>query len=181
MPRLVIVSNRVALPDRTGKQVAGGLAVALHEAFKGYQGLWFGWSGKVAAQATRIQCFPIGIDASEFQQIAARSHVNRLVRQTSAGLGSRKFIIGVDRLDYSTNIEPGLTDTDFMLVRFGGDAEKKERFNQGVTPMTAEDIAEAIFWSCTLPRNVNINRIQMMPITQAFSPFARSGGPTPVH
>jgi 3-hydroxy acid dehydrogenase / malonic semialdehyde reductase len=80
-----------------------------------------------------------------------------------------------------TNIEPGLTDTDFMLVRFGGDAEKKERFNQGLTPMTAEDIAEAIFWSCTLPRNVNINRIQMMPTTQAFSPFARSGGPTPVH
>ena len=66
-----------------------------------------------------------------------------------------------------------------MLVRFGGDAAKKERFNQGLTPMTAEDIAEAIFWSCTLPRNVNINRIQMMPITQAFSPFARSGGPTP--
>src|SRR5829696_9307406 len=52
LPRLVIVSNRVALPDRTGKQVAGGLAVALHEAFKGHQGLWFGWSGKVAAQAT---------------------------------------------------------------------------------------------------------------------------------
>jgi trehalose-6-phosphate synthase len=49
LPRLVIVSNRVALPD---KQVAGGLAVALHEAFKGHQGLWFGWSGKVAAQAT---------------------------------------------------------------------------------------------------------------------------------
>jgi hypothetical protein len=80
-----------------------------------------------------------------------------------------------------TNIEPGLTDTDFMLVRFGGDAERKERFSQGLTPMTAEDISEAIFWSCTLPRNVNINRIQMMPITQAFSPFARSGGPTPVH
>jgi trehalose 6-phosphate synthase len=52
LPRLVIVSNRVAIPDRTGKQVAGGLAVALHEAFKGYQGLWFGWSGKVAVQAT---------------------------------------------------------------------------------------------------------------------------------
>jgi len=60
-----------------------------------------------------------------------------------------------------TNIEPGLTDTDFMLVRFGGDAERKERFSQGLTPMTAEDIAEAIFWTCTLPRNVNINRIQI--------------------
>ena len=69
-----------------------------------------------------------------------------------------------------TNIEPGLTDTDFMLVRFGGDAEKKERFNQGLTPMTAEDIAEAIFWSSTLPRNVNINRIQMMPITRHLPP-----------
>jgi len=79
-----------------------------------------------------------------------------------------------------TNIEPGLTDTDFMLVRFGGDAERKERFNQGLTLMTAEDIAECIFWSCTLPRHVNINRMQMMPVTQAFSPFARSGGPTPV-
>jgi trehalose 6-phosphate synthase len=52
LPRLVIVSNRVAVPDRTGKQVAGGLAVALREAFKGHQGLWFGWSGKVAAQPT---------------------------------------------------------------------------------------------------------------------------------
>src|SRR4051795_2152781 len=52
MLRLVIVSNRVPIPDRTGKQVAGGLAIALREGFKGHQGLWFGWSGKVAAQPT---------------------------------------------------------------------------------------------------------------------------------
>ena len=78
-----------------------------------------------------------------------------------------------------TNIEPGLTDTDFMLVRFGGDAEKKEGFNQGLTPITAEDIAEAIFWSCTLPRNVNINRIQMMPITQAFPRSPEAAGLPP--
>ena len=52
MLRLVIVSNRVPIPDRTGKQVAGGLAIALREAFEGHQGLWFGWSGKVAAQPT---------------------------------------------------------------------------------------------------------------------------------
>ena len=284
MPRLVIVSNRVAVPERTGKQVAGGLAVALREAFKGHEGLWFGWSGKVAAQATswprmfeggavqyalmdltpldrreyyngfanralwptmhyrvglsdfsradyigyrrvnhtfakalapltrpedlvwvhdyhliplaeelralglpnrigyfhhipwpapevlatlpgtkellssiasydlvgvqserdadnlrrnlneelganriaastaacahdtRIQCFPIGIDASEFQQIAARSHVNRLVRQTSAGLGSRKLIIGVDRLDYSKGIPERMAAYQQFLV-----------------------------------------------------------------
>ena len=51
-------------------------------------GSWFGWSGKVAAQATRIQCFPIGTDVSEFQQVAARSRSHRLVQQRSAGLGS---------------------------------------------------------------------------------------------
>jgi trehalose 6-phosphate synthase len=50
LPRLVVVSNRVLLPDATSKGTAGGLAVALGEAFQAYQGLWFGWSGKVAAQ-----------------------------------------------------------------------------------------------------------------------------------
>jgi 3-hydroxy acid dehydrogenase / malonic semialdehyde reductase len=65
-------------------------------------------------------------------------------------------------------------------VRFGGDAERKEQFHQGLVSMTAEDIAEAVFWTCTLPRHVNVNRIQMMPVTQAFAALARSGGPTPV-
>jgi len=49
LPRLVIVSNRVAIPDPAGKGSAGGLAVALREAFQGREGLWFGWSGKVSA------------------------------------------------------------------------------------------------------------------------------------
>ena len=52
LPRLVIVSNRVSVPDAAGKGTAGGLAVALREAFQAYQGLWFGWSGKVAAHPT---------------------------------------------------------------------------------------------------------------------------------
>src|SRR5262245_4968426 len=49
LPRLVVVSNRVSLPDAVGKGTAGGLAVALREAFQAYQGVWFGRSGKVAA------------------------------------------------------------------------------------------------------------------------------------
>jgi trehalose 6-phosphate synthase len=48
LPRLVIVSNRVSVPDAAGKGTAGGVAVALREAFQNYQGLWFGWSRKVA-------------------------------------------------------------------------------------------------------------------------------------
>ena len=273
LPRLVVVSNRVAVPDRANKGSAGGLAVALREAFQLYEGLWFGWSGRVAAQPasrptivdservkyavidltpldrqeyyngfanralwptmhyrvglsdfsradyigyrrvnhtfaralaafirpddlvwvhdyhliplaeelralslinpigyfhhipwpapevlstlpgtkellrsiarydligtqterdannlrrslieelgaiphkrgvldvsghnTRIRNFPVGIDVSQFEQVAARSRSTRLVRQTIDGLGARKLIIGVDRLDYSKGI-----------------------------------------------------------------------------
>jgi trehalose 6-phosphate synthase len=50
LPRLVVVSNRVAVPDPTGKGAAGGLAVAVREAFQTQGGLWFGWSGKVTAE-----------------------------------------------------------------------------------------------------------------------------------
>ena len=71
-----------------------------------------------------------------------------------------------------TNIEPGLAETEFSLVRFHGDAQKASTPYQGIEPMSAEDIAETIFWPCTLPRHLNINRMQMMPVMQAFSPFA---------
>ncbi len=49
MARLVVVSNRVSIPDPSGKAAAGGLAVALCEALEEHEGLWFGWSGKTSA------------------------------------------------------------------------------------------------------------------------------------
>jgi NADP-dependent 3-hydroxy acid dehydrogenase YdfG len=70
-----------------------------------------------------------------------------------------------------TNIEPGLTETEFSLVRFKGDAQKASKPYEGTQAMTAEDIAESIFWATTLPRHVNVNRLQMMATTQAFAPF----------
>ncbi|KKB86704.1 malonic semialdehyde reductase [Devosia limi DSM 17137] len=70
-----------------------------------------------------------------------------------------------------TNIEPGLTETEFSLVRFKGDEGQANKPYEGTTPMNADDIAEAIFWSTTLPAHVNINRLQMMATTQAFAPF----------
>jgi len=66
LPRLVVVSNRVAVPDVTGKGTAGGLAVALREAFQGYQGLWFGWSGRVAAQPSPL---PRIVDKEDVQYV----------------------------------------------------------------------------------------------------------------
>jgi NADP-dependent 3-hydroxy acid dehydrogenase YdfG len=71
-----------------------------------------------------------------------------------------------------TNVEPGLAETEFSVVRFKGDKEKAAKVYEGVKPMTAEDIAEQIFFCCTLPRHVNINRIQSMATMQAFGPFA---------
>ena len=71
-----------------------------------------------------------------------------------------------------TNIEPGLAETEFSLVRFKGDASKAAKPYEGIAPLTAEDVAETIYWSCTLPRRININRLQVMPVMQAFGPFA---------
>jgi NADP-dependent 3-hydroxy acid dehydrogenase YdfG len=75
-----------------------------------------------------------------------------------------------------TNIEPGMTETEFSEVRFKGDKTRAEKVYEAMTPMTAADIAETIFFCTTLPRHMNINRIQMMPEVQAFSPFAIKRG-----
>lgn len=70
-----------------------------------------------------------------------------------------------------TNIEPGLTETEFSIVRFKGDTEKAGKTYAGTTPMNAQDVAESIFWVTTLPAHFNVNRLQMMATTQAFAPF----------
>jgi 3-hydroxy acid dehydrogenase / malonic semialdehyde reductase len=71
-----------------------------------------------------------------------------------------------------TSVEPGLAETEFSLVRFKGDAEKAAKPYRGLDPLTPEDVAESVFWACALPRRVNVNRLQVMPTTQAFGPFA---------
>ncbi len=67
-------------------------------------------------KSTCVKSFPIGIDASDFQEVAARSRSNRIVSQTIAGLGSRKLIIGVDRLDYSKGIPQRMEAYERFLV-----------------------------------------------------------------
>jgi NADP-dependent 3-hydroxy acid dehydrogenase YdfG len=71
-----------------------------------------------------------------------------------------------------TDIEPGLCETEFSLVRFHGDAAKAAKPYAGLEPLSAEDVAETIFWAATLPKHININRMQMMPVAQSFGPFA---------
>lgn len=76
-----------------------------------------------------------------------------------------------------TSIEPGMAETEFTLVRTGGDQQASDNLYRGVNPMTAEDIAETLFWVATLPPHLNINRLELMPVSQSFAGFqvAREG------
>jgi 3-hydroxy acid dehydrogenase / malonic semialdehyde reductase len=68
-----------------------------------------------------------------------------------------------------TDIEPGLVSgTEFSAVRFQGDAERVTKLYQGADALIPEDVAEAVFWVASLPPRVNINAIEMMPVTQSF-------------
>jgi 3-hydroxy acid dehydrogenase/malonic semialdehyde reductase len=71
-----------------------------------------------------------------------------------------------------TNLEPGLAETEFSLVRFNGDAAKAKEVYRDVQPLTAKDIAEAAFWAVSQPPHVNVTRIEMMCTAQANGPFA---------
>lgn len=71
-----------------------------------------------------------------------------------------------------TNIEPGMAETPFSLNRFKGDADKAASVYANTVPLTAEDIAESVFWAATLPEHVNVNTLEVMPTQQSFSPLA---------
>jgi 3-hydroxy acid dehydrogenase/malonic semialdehyde reductase len=72
-----------------------------------------------------------------------------------------------------TDLEPGLVGgSEFSTVRFGGDAARAAANYAGTTPLTPEDIAEAVSWVLHLPAHVNINRMEMMPTCQAPAALA---------
>ncbi len=71
-----------------------------------------------------------------------------------------------------TNLEPGLAETEFSLVRFKGDQDKAAAVYKGMQPLTGQDIAEACAWCVNLPAHVNVNRMEIMPTAQSFGPFA---------
>ena len=66
-----------------------------------------------------------------------------------------------------TEIAPGLVETEFSLVRFGGDAERAEKVYEGLTPLRAEDVAETIAFVMGRPSHVNIDQLVLKPRDQA--------------
>jgi serine 3-dehydrogenase len=70
-----------------------------------------------------------------------------------------------------TAFEPGMIETEFTIVRTGGDKAASDALYRGMDPMTAEDMAETLFWVATLPPHININTLELMPVSQSFAGF----------
>ena len=69
-----------------------------------------------------------------------------------------------------TCIEPGLSaGTEYSNVRFKGDTARVEKIYQGVEALSPDNVAEAIYWTATLPAHVNINALEIMPVQQSFA------------
>lgn len=71
-----------------------------------------------------------------------------------------------------TDIAPGMAETEFTLVRTKGDQAASDALYSTTTPLSAEDVAEQIFYVASLPDHININRLEVMPTRQAWSAFA---------
>ena len=89
----------------------------------------------------------------------------------------RQFTLGL-RCDLAgtgvrvTSIEPGMVETEFTLVRTGGDQAASDALYAGMGVMTADDIAATIHWVATQPPHLNVNALELMPVSQSWGGFA---------
>ena len=91
---------------------------------------------------------------------------------TKAGLKSINDGLRMDLLGTPvrvTSIDPGMVETEFSEVRFRGDKERAAKVYQGLTPLRAEDVAEAVVWAVLRPAHVNIAHVLMTSVDQANS------------
>ena len=89
------------------------------------------------------------------------------VRQFSLDLRSDLAGTGVR----VSSVEPGMAETEFTIVRTGGDKEASDKLYAGMNPMTSEDLAELFWWLANLPPHLNINTVELMPVSQSFAGF----------
>ena len=70
-----------------------------------------------------------------------------------------------------TSVEPGMAETEFTIVRTGGDKAASDKLYADMDPMTSEDLAELFWWLANLPPHLNINTIELMPVSQSWAGF----------
>jgi len=71
-----------------------------------------------------------------------------------------------------TSVEPGMAETEFTIVRTGGDKAASDALYAGINPMTSEDLAELFWWLANLPAHLNINVVELMPVNQSWAGFS---------
>jgi 3-hydroxy acid dehydrogenase / malonic semialdehyde reductase len=71
----------------------------------------------------------------------------------------------------ASNIEPAMAETNFSVTRFHGDKGKADSVYAGMTPLSADDIAETVYWVASRPAHVNISRVELWPVNQACGMF----------
>jgi serine 3-dehydrogenase len=89
------------------------------------------------------------------------------VRQFSLNLRSDLQGAGVR----VTSIEPGMVETEFTVIRTGGNQAASDTLYGGANPMTGDDIAATMLWVAELPPHLNINTLELMPVSQSFAGF----------
>jgi serine 3-dehydrogenase (NADP+) len=92
------------------------------------------------------------------------------VRQFSLDLRSDLAGAGVR----VTSVEPGMAETEFTIVRTGGDKQASDKLYAGMDPMTSEDLADLFWWLANLPPHLNVNTVELMPVSQSFAGFTVS-------
>ena len=70
-----------------------------------------------------------------------------------------------------TSVEPGMAETEFTIVRTGGDKDASDKLYAGMDPMTADDLADLFWWLANLPPHLNVNSIELMPVSQSWAGF----------
>ena len=76
-----------------------------------------------------------------------------------------------------SSVDPGLVETEFSLVRFHGDQKRADKVYDGLTPLTATDVADAVLFCATRPAHANVREMVLMPTDQASATdvFRREG------
>jgi 3-hydroxy acid dehydrogenase / malonic semialdehyde reductase len=127
-----------------------------------------------ALRVTRL-CLPHIRDGGHILftgSVAGRQAYDNAASYVAAKFGVRGFVYGLredllGRPIHITTVDPGLTETEFSLVRFKGDAERARAVYENVDPLTPEDIAECVLFAVTRPPHVNVDEIVVKALAQS--------------
>lgn len=114
----------------------------------------------------------VNISSTAAKDVYARGNVYCATKHAVDALSKS---MRIDLLNYGikvTAINPGACETEFSLVRFNGDEQKAKAVYEGFTPLTPNDVADAVYYACSLPAHVCINDLTLTCITQANAHYS---------